>query len=100
MRKAHQLASWVAGTIGMANLAAQYFIHNYKIAFIGNIHFATCAMSVLAFFSRRELAMNIASHGISVFSPLAGGLFIGKGNLYAVVGAGLVVVAAPFDRDG
>ena len=45
--------------------------------------------------------MNLASHGVSVLatiSILAGGLFIGKGNLYAVVGAGLVVVAAPFDR--
>ena len=117
MRKAHQLASWVAGTIGMANLAAQYFIHNYKIvsfhniftcifnflfkAFIGNIHFATCALSVLAFFSRREAAMSIASHGVSVLavlSLLAGGLFIGKGNLFAVVGAGLVIIASPFDR--
>ena len=117
MRKAHQLASWLTGTIGMANLAAQYFIHNYKIvsfhniftcifnflfkAFIGNIHFATCALSVLAFFSRREAAMSIASHGVSVLavlSLLAGGLFIGKGNLYAVVGAGLVIIASPFDR--
>ena len=60
-------------------------------------------MSVLAFFSRRELAMSIASHGVSVFATLSilvGGIFIGKGNLYAVAGAGLVVGAAPFDRFG
>ena len=31
MKKAHQLASWIAGTIGMANLAAQYFKYNYSI---------------------------------------------------------------------
>eukprot|EP00090_Calanus_glacialis_P018652 TRINITY_DN28930_c0_g1_i2.p1 TRINITY_DN28930_c0_g1~~TRINITY_DN28930_c0_g1_i2.p1 ORF type:complete len:155 (+),score=28.68 TRINITY_DN28930_c0_g1_i2:70-465(+) len=87
----------------MANLAAQFFIHNFNLAFIGNVHLATCALSMLAYFSRRDLAMNIASHGVSVFatlSVLAGGLFIGKGNLYAVAGAGLVIAAAPFDRDG
>ena len=31
MKKAHQLASWIAGTIGMANLAAQFFIHNFNL---------------------------------------------------------------------
>ena len=69
--------------------------------FIGNVHLATCALSMLAYFSGHDLAMSIASHGVSVFatlSVLAGGLFIGKGNLYAVAGAGLVIAAAPFDR--
>ena len=70
-------------------------------AFIGNIHLATCAISLLAYFSRRDMAMTIVGHAVSVFSTLsilAGGLFIGKGNLFAVAGAGLFIAAAPFDR--
>ena len=70
---------------------------------IGNVHLATCAISLFAYFSRRDLAMSIAGHGVSVFSTLsvlAGGLFIGRGNLYAVAGAGLVIAAAPFYRYG
>ena len=117
MRKAHQLASWVTGTIGMTNLAAQYFIHNYKIvsfyniftcisyflfkAFIGNIHFATCALSVLAYFSRREVAMDLARQVaslVAIISILLGGLVIGEGNLYAVAGALLVIISSPFVR--
>ena len=27
--KAHQLATWVTRTIGMANLAAQFYIHHF-----------------------------------------------------------------------
>merc|ERR1712013_857694 len=103
VRKAHQLASWLTGTIGMANLAAQYFIHNYKIAFIGNIHFATCALSVVSFFSRREAAMDLARQVaslVAIISILLGGLLIGEGNLYAVAGALLVIISSPFVRDG
>ena len=69
--------------------------------FVANIHLGCCALALLAYFSRRELAMNISIQFISVFttlSILAGGLFIGKGNFYAVLGAGLVIAAAPFDR--
>jgi len=102
MQKAHTLASWVAGTIGMANLAAQFYNHHFDLAFIGNIHLFTCALSLLAYFSRNDLAMTIAGQGVSAISTLsvlAGGLFIGKGNLFAAAGAGLVIAAAPFDRD-
>merc|ERR1711902_372551 len=28
--KAHRLASWLVCTVGLANLGAQYFIHQYK----------------------------------------------------------------------
>ena len=28
--KAHQLGTWVVFTIGMANMAAQFYIHNYN----------------------------------------------------------------------
>ena len=31
MQKAHTLASWVAGTIGMANLAAQFYNHHFDL---------------------------------------------------------------------
>merc|ERR1711970_358161 len=101
MRKAHQMASWATGTIGMANLAAQFFIHNYNIVFIGNIHIVSCVLSLLAFFSQNDLAMDMARQMATlcaILSILLGGLFIGKGNLYAVCGAAMVVASAPFVR--
>ena len=76
-------------------------IYCFLKGFLANIHLGCCALALLTYFSRRELAMNVVIKLISVFttlSILAGGLFIGKGNLYAVFGAMLVIAAAPFDR--
>jgi hypothetical protein len=36
----------------------------------------------------------------STISVMVGGIFIGRGNLYAVAGAALLLAAAPFDRQG
>ena len=53
-------------------------------------------VSLAAYFSRNALALDLARHGVSIFSTvsiLCGGLCIGRqGNLYAVAGAvGLMV---------
>ena len=34
MKKAHELLSWVAGTIGIANLGAQFFMNNFDFVIL------------------------------------------------------------------
>ena len=45
--------------------------------------------------------MVLARRGVSAFSTISvmvGGIFIGRGNLYAVAGAALLLAAAPLER--
>ena len=65
------------------------------------MHLTTIIISLLAYFSRRDLALYLARRVLSVFSMISvmvGGIFIGRGNMYAVAGAALLLAAAHFER--
>ena len=118
MSKAHDLAMWIASTIGLASLAGQFYIHQYNNviiiiikyiisisyifqAVIGNLHLATSVISLLAYFSRRDFLMAVDGHVVSVISTLSimiGGMVMERGNMFSVVGSGLLIVAKLFNR--
>ena len=65
------------------------------------MHLTTIIISLIAYFSRRDHALYLARRVVSVFSMLSvmvGGIFIGRGNMYAVAGAALLLATAPFGR--
>ena len=117
MSKAHDLAMWIASTIGLASLAGQFYIHQYNNvifiikyiisisyifqAVIGNLHLATSVISLLAYFSRRDFLMAVDGHVVSVISTVSimiGGMVMERGNMFSVVGSGLIIAAKLFNR--
>jgi len=98
LKNAHQLTSWIAGAIGTPALLTQFYMYNFEQPGMGNLHLSSCAIPILAYFSKRQWAQDLSAKLVSVLSILSlvyGGIVYS--NMYAVAAAACFILAAPLD---
>merc|ERR1712080_481976 len=101
LQTAHTTASLMAGSIGISLLAGHYHHHQYSHPSLTNLHLLLSCLALPVLLAGGEQTKELcvkAVAGVSTVSLLAGGIVTGQ--VYPMVGAGLIVAAAPMDRPG